>query len=42
LTGSDLESGISVHNAMRVVPNGERNEFVFTLIRRLGRRLRKI
>ncbi len=29
-----LESGITVHNPMRVVPNGEGSEFVFTLIRR--------
>jgi hypothetical protein len=29
-----LESGATVHNAMRVVPNGEVSEFVFTLIRR--------
>lgn len=29
-----LESGITVHNSMRVVPNGEGSEFVFTLIRR--------
>ncbi len=31
-----LESGITVHNPMRVVPNGEGSEFVFTLIRRPG------
>jgi len=31
-----LESGVSVHNPMRVVPNGEGSEFVFTLIRRPG------
>jgi hypothetical protein len=31
-----LESGVTVHNAMRVVPNGEGSEFVFTLIRRAG------
>jgi hypothetical protein len=31
-----LESGVTVHNAMRVVPNGEGSEFVFTLIRRPG------
>jgi len=29
-----LESGITVHNPMRVMPNGEGSEFVFTLIRR--------
>ena len=29
-----LESGVTVHNPMRVVPNGEGSEFVFTLIRR--------
>jgi Polyketide cyclase / dehydrase and lipid transport len=31
-----LESGVTVHNPMRVVPNGEGSEFVFTLIRRPG------
>lgn len=31
-----LESGITVHNPMRVVPNGEGSEFVFTLIRQPG------
>jgi hypothetical protein len=31
-----LESGVTVHNAMRVVPNGEGSEFVFTLIRQPG------
>jgi hypothetical protein len=31
-----LESGVSVHNAMRVVPNGDGSEFIFTLIRRPG------
>ena len=31
-----LESGVSVHNPMRVVPNGEGSEFVFTLIRQPG------
>ena len=30
------ESGPVVHNPMRVVPNGEGAEFVFTLIRRPG------
>lgn len=32
----ELESGVSVHNPMRVVPNGEGSEFTFTLIRRPG------
>jgi hypothetical protein len=31
-----LESGVTVHNPMRVVPNGEGCELVFTLIRRPG------
>lgn len=31
-----LESGVTVHNPMRVVPNGEGSEFIFTLIRRSG------
>ena len=31
-----LESGLTVHNPMRVMPNGEGSEFVFTLIRRPG------
>ena len=31
-----LESGVTVHNPMRVVPNGEGSELVFTLIRRPG------
>ena len=31
-----LESGVTVHNPMRVLPNGEGSEFVFTLIRRPG------
>jgi hypothetical protein len=31
-----LESGVTVHNPMRVVPNGEGSEFLFTLIRRPG------
>ena len=31
-----LESGVTVHNPMRVMPNGEGSEFVFTLIRRPG------
>lgn len=29
----ELDSGLVVHNPMRVVPNGEGSEFVFTLIR---------
>jgi hypothetical protein len=28
-----LESGVTIHNPMRVVANGEGSEFVFTLIR---------
>jgi hypothetical protein len=31
-----LESGATIHNPMRVMPNGEGSEFVFTLIRRPG------
>ena len=31
-----LESGVTIHNAMRVVPNGDGSEFVFTLIRQPG------
>jgi carbon monoxide dehydrogenase subunit G len=31
-----LESGVTVHNPMRVVPNGEGSEFVFTVIRQPG------
>lgn len=31
-----LESGVTVHNPMRVVPNGEGSEFSFTLIRQPG------
>ena len=31
-----LESGVTVHNPMRVIPSGEGSEFVFTLIRRVG------
>ena len=31
-----LESGVTVHNPMRVVRNGEGSEFVFTLIRQAG------
>ena len=31
-----LESDVTVHNPMRVVPNGEGSEFMFTLIRQPG------
>jgi hypothetical protein len=31
-----MESGVTVHNPMRVVPNGDGSEFVFTLIRQPG------
>jgi hypothetical protein len=31
-----LESGATVHNPMRVVPNGNGSEFLFTLIRQPG------
>lgn len=31
-----LESGVTVHNPMRVVPNGGGSEFIFTLIRQPG------
>ncbi len=31
-----MESGIAIHNPMRVIPNGEGSEFVFTLIRQPG------
>ena len=31
---AELESGVTVHNPMRVVPNGEGSEFIFTLFRR--------
>ena len=31
-----LESGVTVHNAMRVIPNGAGSELIFTLIRRPG------
>ena len=30
----ELESGVTVHNPMRVVRNGEGSEFIFTLFRR--------
>lgn len=29
----ELDSGVVVHNPMRVVPNGDGSEFIFTLIR---------
>jgi hypothetical protein len=29
-----LESGVTVHNPMRIIPNGEGSEFVFSLVRR--------
>lgn len=32
----ELESGEVIHNPMRVVPNGEGSEFIFTLFRRPG------
>jgi hypothetical protein len=31
-----LDSGVTVHNPMRVMPHGEGSEFVFTLIRQPG------
>ncbi|MCF8039635.1 MAG: SRPBCC family protein [Desulfohalobiaceae bacterium] len=31
-----LESGVTVHNPMRVMPNGDGSEFLFTLIRQPG------
>ncbi|MGH7320751.1 MAG: SRPBCC family protein [Candidatus Rokuibacteriota bacterium] len=31
-----LESGVTIHNPMRVVPNGQGSEFVFTLMRQPG------
>src|SRR3990170_1580435 len=31
-----LESGVTIHNPMRVVPHGDGSEFVFTLIRQPG------
>lgn len=31
-----LESGVTVRNPMRVVPNGDGSEFIFTLIRQPG------
>lgn len=32
----ELESGLVVHNPMRVVPNGYGSEFIFTLFRQTG------
>lgn len=32
----ELESGVTVHNPMRVMPNGEGSEFVFSLFRQTG------
>ena len=32
----ELESGVIVHNPMRVVPHGEGSQFLFTLIRQPG------
>jgi hypothetical protein len=32
----ELESGVTVHNPMRVVPNGEGSELIFTLFRQPG------
>lgn len=32
----ELESGVAVHNPMRVVPNGNGSEFIFTLLRQPG------
>lgn len=32
----ELESGVTFHNPMRVVRNGEGSEFIFTLFRRPG------
>lgn len=29
----ELPSGVTIHNPMRVVPNGQGSEFIFTLIR---------
>ena len=31
-----LESGVTIHNPMRVIPNGDGSEFIFTLIRQPG------
>ena len=32
----ELDSGVIVHNPMRVVPNGDGSEFIFTLFRQPG------
>lgn len=32
----ELDSGVIVHNAMRVVPNGNGSEFIFILLRQPG------
>lgn len=32
----ELETGTTVHNPMRVVPNGDGSEFLFTLLRQPG------
>lgn len=32
----ELDSGVVVHNPMRVVPNGDGSEFIFTLVRQQG------
>jgi hypothetical protein len=32
----ELESGVILHNPMRVIPNGEGSEFLFSLIRQPG------
>lgn len=32
----ELDSGVVIHNPMRVVPNGDGSEFIFTLLRQSG------
>lgn len=32
----ELDSGVVIHNPMRVVPNGDGSEFIFTLLRQPG------
>lgn len=32
----ELESGVTVHNPMRVMPNGQGSEFIFSLFRQPG------
>jgi carbon monoxide dehydrogenase subunit G len=32
----ELDSGVVVHNPMRVVPNGDGSEFIFTLLQQTG------